>query len=56
MSARKRDEAPPESDVLEGALAPRKNKTLFGHAAAERAFLEAYKADRVPHAWLIGGR
>ena len=56
MSARKRDEAPPESDVLEGALAPRKNKTLFGHAAVERAFLEAYKADRLPHAWLIGGR
>ncbi len=56
MSARRRDEAPPESDVLDGALAPRKNKTLFGHQAAEAAFLEAYKADRLPHAWLIGGR
>lgn len=56
MSARRRDEAPPESDVLEGALAPRANKTLFGHKTAERDFLEAYKADRLPHAWLIGGR
>ena len=56
MSARRRDEAIPESDVLDGALAPRANKTLFGHLAAEQAFLEAYKADRLPHAWLIGGR
>ena len=56
MTARRRDEAPPESDALEGALAPRANKTLFGHKAAERAFLEAYKSDRLPHAWLIGGR
>lgn len=56
MSARRRDEAPPESDVLEGALPPRQNKTLFGQGAAEAAFLEAYKADRLPHAWLIGGR
>ncbi|MFT4097395.1 MAG: DNA polymerase III subunit delta' [Rhodoblastus sp.] len=56
MSARRREEAPPESDVLDGALPPRKNKTLFGQAAAETAFLESYKADRLPHAWLIGGR
>ncbi len=55
MSARKRDEATPESDVLAGALAPRRNKVLFGHLAAERAFLEAYRSDRLPHAWLIGG-
>jgi len=56
MSARRRDDAPPESDALEGALPPRKNKTLFGHKTAERDFLEAYRADRLPHAWLIGGR
>ena len=56
MSARRRDEAIPESDVLDGALAPRANKTLFGHLAAEQAFLDAYKVDRLPHAWLIGGR
>ena len=56
MSARRRDEATPESDVLDGALAPRVNKTLFGHLAAEQQFLDAYKVDRLPHAWLIGGR
>jgi DNA polymerase-3 subunit delta' len=28
---------------------------LVGHAAAERAFLDAYRAGRMPHAWIIGG-
>ncbi|MDE2364781.1 MAG: DNA polymerase III subunit delta' [Hyphomicrobiales bacterium] len=56
MSARKRDEAAPESDALPGAPAPRITKTLFGHAAAEHAFLDAFRSGRMPHAWLIGGR
>ena len=34
---------------------PRETQVLFGHAEAEQAFLEAYKAGRMPHAWLIGG-
>lgn len=34
---------------------PRETSAWFGHAAAERALLEAYRGGRVPHAWLIGG-
>ena len=34
---------------------PRQTHSLFGHAEAEQAFLDAYKAGRMPHAWLIGG-
>ncbi len=43
------DEA--DSDVLR----PRETSALFGHDAAERALLDAYKGGRIPHAWLIGG-
>lgn len=45
MSARDADEVPP----------PRETMTLFGHAEAEQALLEAYRTGRMPHAWLIGG-
>jgi DNA polymerase III subunit delta' len=34
---------------------PRETTAWFGHAAAEGALLEAYRAGRIPHAWLIGG-
>lgn len=34
---------------------PRETSVLFGHAEAERALLDAYRGDRLPHAWLIGG-
>jgi DNA polymerase III subunit delta' len=34
---------------------PRETLSLYGHAEAERAFLDAYRAGRMPHAWLIGG-
>lgn len=34
---------------------PRQTGVLFGHTAAERALLDAYKSDRLPHAWLLGG-
>jgi DNA polymerase-3 subunit delta' len=42
-----------ETDI--DVLRPRETSALFGHDAAERALLEAYKSGRVPHAWLIGG-
>jgi DNA polymerase III subunit delta' len=45
VSARDTDEVPP----------PRETMTLFGHAEAEQALLEAYRTGRMPHAWLIGG-
>jgi DNA polymerase III subunit delta' len=34
---------------------PRETTAWFGHAAAERALIEAYRSARMPHAWLIGG-
>jgi len=34
---------------------PRETLALHAHAEAEQAFLEAYRAGRMPHAWLIGG-
>lgn len=34
---------------------PRETLSLYGHAEAEQAFLDAYRGGRMPHAWLIGG-
>ena len=34
---------------------PRETLSLYGHADAEQAFLDAYRAGRMPHAWLIDG-
>ena len=34
---------------------PRQTLSLYGHSGAEQAFLESYRAGRMPHAWLIGG-
>jgi DNA polymerase-3 subunit delta' len=42
-----------EADI--DVLRPRETAVLFGHEAAERALLDAYKGGRIPHAWLIGG-
>jgi DNA polymerase III subunit delta' len=46
VSAREGADEPPH---------PRETLALFGHAEAEQAFLDAYRAGRMPHAWLIGG-
>jgi DNA polymerase-3 subunit delta' len=43
------------SDDDAEAPPPRETQAWFGHAAAERALLEAYRGGRIPHAWLIGG-
>lgn len=50
------DEAVPESDCFPGAVHPRETMDLFGHRPAEQEFLEAFRASRMPQAWLIGGR
>src|SRR5690606_2575347 len=34
---------------------PRERFDLVGHGEAERAFLDAWRAGRLHHAWLIGG-
>ncbi len=36
-------------------LSPRENPALFGHEAAEQAFLAALGAGRLHHAWLLSG-
>jgi len=34
---------------------PRETSGLSGHREAETALLNAYRSERIPHAWLIGG-
>ena len=46
----------PESDVYPGAPHPRLATRLIGHRPAESELLEAYRGEKLPHAWLIGGR
>jgi len=48
--------ARPSSEPDYGGIPPpRQANVLFGHEAAERTLLEAYRSGRIPHAWLIGG-
>lgn len=37
------------------ARPPRETLALYGHQAAERTLLDAYRGGRIAHAWLIGG-
>ena len=45
----------PEPDRIEGAPHPRETARLYGHAAAEAAFLQAFSTGRLHHAWMITG-
>ena len=45
----------PEADRVEGAAHPREVVQVFGQDAAESAFLDAYTAGRMHHAWLLTG-
>jgi DNA polymerase III subunit delta' len=51
----KANETVPEADRFEDAPHPRQTCELVGHAEAERALLDAYKTNRLPHAFIIGG-
>lgn len=42
-------------DQFPGAPHPREQTVLFGHHEAEQAFLDAYRAGQLHHAWLVGG-
>ena len=48
---------PPKSKVIEAPAetGPAWTERLIGHEAAEQAFLKAFSAGRLPHAWLISG-
>jgi DNA polymerase-3 subunit delta' len=43
------------ADAIEGVAHPRETTRLVGHAAAERTLLDAYRAGRLHHAWLLAG-
>ncbi len=45
----------PESDRYEDAPHPRETLALFGHAAAERELLDAYRRNKMAQAWIVGG-
>jgi DNA polymerase-3 subunit delta' len=45
----------PPPDQIEGAPHPRETARIFGHDAAEAAFLQAFNSGRLHHAWLICG-
>ena len=47
---------PDEADRFEGTPHPRHTAFLVGHAAEERALLDAYRAARLPHAIILGGQ
>jgi DNA polymerase III subunit delta' len=49
------DDALPEPDRIEGAPHPREAQRLFGHDAAQDAFLHAFTSGRLHHAWLLTG-
>jgi DNA polymerase-3 subunit delta' len=44
-----------ESDLYPGAPHPRFAADLIGHAVAESELLNAYRSEKLAHAWLIGG-
>jgi DNA polymerase-3 subunit delta' len=50
-----REEGNPESDRYDKAPHPRQTLALFGHAAAEQEFLDAYRRNKMAQAWIIGG-
>ncbi|SES32822.1 DNA polymerase III, delta prime subunit [Tranquillimonas rosea] len=49
------DDDRPEPDRAPDAPHPRETRDLIGQEPAERAFLDAFGADRLHHAWLITG-
>ena len=55
MGVKDQGEGPPESDRFPPAPHPRDTFVLFGQEKAEAEFLDAYRAGRLPHAWILGG-
>ncbi|GLK67467.1 DNA polymerase III subunit delta' [Hansschlegelia plantiphila] len=45
----------PESDRRDDCPHPRETSALVGHRAAEQDLLNAFRSDRMHHAWLISG-
>ncbi len=45
----------PEVDALPGFPLPHERYRLIGHSESERALLDAYRSERLHHAWILGG-
>ncbi|WP_417683830.1 DNA polymerase III subunit delta' [Roseibium sp.] len=45
----------PEVDALPGVPLPRQRQRLIGHGNVEQELLEAYRSERLHHAWILGG-
>jgi DNA polymerase-3 subunit delta' len=45
----------PEVDEIPGYPLPHERDRLIGHEATEQRLLEAYRSDRLHHAWILGG-
>jgi DNA polymerase III subunit delta' len=49
-------EAAPEADRIDDTPHPRETPDFFGHREAEQGLLNAYRAGRLPQAYVIGGQ
>ncbi|MCV0425934.1 MAG: DNA polymerase III subunit delta' [Roseibium sp.] len=45
----------PEVDAIAGYPLPHERSRLIGHAMTEKALLDAYRSERLHHAWILGG-
>ncbi|MCX2722694.1 DNA polymerase III subunit delta' [Roseibium salinum] len=45
----------PEVDALAGFPLPNERDRLIGHKGTEKALLDAYRSERLHHAWILGG-
>lgn len=45
----------PEVDALPGYPLPHERDRLVGHRSTEQALLDAYRSERLHHAWILGG-
>ena len=45
----------PEVDALPGYPLPHERDILIGHTKTEQALLDAYRSERLHHAWILGG-
>ncbi|MEM8700928.1 MAG: DNA polymerase III subunit delta' [Pseudomonadota bacterium] len=45
----------PEVDALPGYPLPNEQTRLIGHRTSEQALLDAYRSERLHHAWILGG-
>ncbi len=55
MSEPETTDAPRDWDAIDGVASPRATRRVIGHDAAENEFLDAWRAGRVHHAWLMTG-